>query len=153
MCMADASNSWVSVLKPRADMRSDMDFQCKTSITTLLLYSNKYFSNNFWNFMKFLKKIEIFEILKKKIWNFWNLMTFFESFEILWYQGRYGKCHVIIYKYSGVVAICTFNPVLYSSETNVLWYFSMSGRHPVRNCSETREWIKTKFSEILFFLN
>jgi hypothetical protein len=107
--MADASNSWVSVLKPRADMRSDMDFQCKTSITTLLLYSNKYFSNNFWNFMKFLKKIEIFEILKKKIWNFWNLMTFFESFEILWYQGRYGKCHVIIYKYSRVVAICTFN--------------------------------------------
>jgi hypothetical protein len=45
---------WVSVLKPRADMRSDMDFQCKTRITTLLLYSNKYFSNKFWNFMKIL---------------------------------------------------------------------------------------------------
>jgi hypothetical protein len=150
MCMADASNSWVSVLKPRADMRSDMDFQCKTSITTLLLYSNKYFSNNFWNFMKFLKKIEIFEILKKKIWNFWNLMTFFESFEILWYQGRYGKCHVIIYKYSGVV-----RSILCSTPLKQM-YFDISqwaGRHPVRNCSETREWIKTKFSEILFFLN
>jgi hypothetical protein len=79
MCMADASNSWVSVLKPRADMRSDMDFQCKTSITTLLLYSNKYFSNNFWNFLKFLKfwrkKFETFEIL----WHFLKVLKFYDT--------------------------------------------------------------------------
>jgi hypothetical protein len=68
---------WVSVLKPRADtgadMRSDMDFQCKTRITTLLLYSNKYFSNKFWNFMKILKFLK-----------FWNILKILKSYEIFW---------------------------------------------------------------------
>ena len=105
---------WVSVLKPRADtradMRSDMDFQCKTRITTLLLYCNKYFSNksyeifwklkfyenfeffwnlkknsNFWNYeLKFLKIYENFDFFQIlwNFWNVWNFLKFYEIFEI-----------------------------------------------------------------------
>ena len=75
---------WVSVLKPwadtGADMKSDMDFQCKTRITTPLLHVvMNYISNKFWNFMKILK----FFKLKKKL-KFFEILTFFENFEILW---------------------------------------------------------------------
>jgi hypothetical protein len=91
---------WVSVLKPGviwyfephctgADMRSDNDFHCKTRITTLLLYTNKYFSNKFWKFWNLMKFFESFEILWKfgiflKFEIFLKFLKFYESFKILW---------------------------------------------------------------------